>query len=75
VLGVGSSIGRLYVASDQGKPVAVVGYGLWRKRLHSDPTVIGNPLNIGGCLHSVLGVLPRDYRSIMRHGFPRKSIC
>jgi len=36
VLGVGSSIGRLYAESDQGKPAAVVSYGFWRKRLHSD---------------------------------------
>lgn len=68
VLGVGSFIGRLYSESDQGRPVAVLSYGFWRKRLHSDPNVTGSPLNIGGNLYTVLGVLPRDYRSIMRHG-------
>ena len=30
--------------------------------------MIGNSLNLGGRQLTVLGVLPRDYRSIMRHG-------
>jgi putative ABC transport system permease protein len=68
VLGVGSSLGRLYSQSDQGLPVAVVSNGFWRKRMHSDPGAVGHPIQLGGRLYTVLGVLPRDYRSIMRHG-------
>jgi len=68
VLGVGSSAGRLYSQADKGRPFAVVNYGFWRKRLHSDPNVIGYPLRLGGGLYTIVGVLPRDYRSIMRHG-------
>jgi putative ABC transport system permease protein len=68
VLGVGGSMGRLYSQSDEGRPVAVVSYGFWRKRLHSDPNAVGQSLKLGGRVYTVLGVLPRDYRSIMRHG-------
>jgi putative ABC transport system permease protein len=68
VLGVGSARGRLYSQSDEGRAVAVVSYGFWRKRLHSDPNAVGRPLILGGRLYTVVGVLPRDYRSIMRHG-------
>jgi putative ABC transport system permease protein len=68
VLGVGSSMGRLYSQADNGHPFAVVSYGFWHKRLHSDPNVVGHPLKLGGSLYTVVGVLPRDYRSIMRHG-------
>ncbi len=68
VLGVGASAGRVYSQSDEGLPVAVVSYGFWRKRLHSAPNALGHPLQFNGQLYSVLGVLPRDYRSIMGHG-------
>ena len=29
---------------------------------------LGPPLVVGGKLYTILGVLPRDYRSIMHHG-------
>ena len=68
VLGVRARIGRLYSQSDEGRPVAVVSQGFWRARLGSDPHAVGRPLVLSGTLYTVLGVLPRDYRSIMRHG-------
>ena len=68
VLGVGHSLGRLYSQSDAGLPVAVVSNGFWRKRLHSDTRVVGHSIKLGGKLYTVPGVLPRDYRSILRHG-------
>jgi putative ABC transport system permease protein len=68
VLGVTSSMGRLYTQTDQGSPVAVVSYGFWRKRLDSDAKAVGRALNLGGKSYTLVGVLPRDYRSIMRHG-------
>jgi putative ABC transport system permease protein len=68
VLGVGAGLGRLYSQGDEGRPVAVVSYGFWRKRLHGDPNIIGRPLQFNGRLYSILGVLPRDYRSIRGHG-------
>ena len=68
VLGVGASAGRLYSQSDEGHPVAVVSYGFWRRRLHSDPHTVGRPLQFNGTLYTVLGVLPQDYRSVMGHG-------
>jgi putative ABC transport system permease protein len=45
-----------------------VSNGFWRKRLHSDPSIIGHPLQFNGRLYTILGVLPRDYRSIRGHG-------
>src|ERR1700722_7626447 len=68
VLGVGAGLGRLYSQGDEGRPVAVVSYGFWRKRLHGDPNIIGRPLQFNGRLYSILGVLPRDCRSIRGHG-------
>jgi putative ABC transport system permease protein len=68
VLGVRASIGRLYTQSDEGRPVAVASYGFWRKRLNADPSAIGRPLELNGRLYTLLGVLPRDYRSVLGHG-------
>ena len=67
VLGVSSAIGRLYSQADEGLPAAVVSNGFWRRRLHADPSAIGHPIELGGRLYTILGVLPRDYRSILRH--------
>jgi predicted permease len=68
VLGVGAGLGRLYSQADEGRPAAVLSYGFWRERLHSDPNIIGHPLQFNDRLYTILGVLPRDYRSIMGHG-------
>jgi predicted permease len=46
----------------------VVSHGFWRKRLQSDPAALGRTLEIRGRLYTLLGVLPRDYRSVMGHG-------
>ena len=68
VLGVGASLGRLYSQRDEGRPAAVVSYGFWRERLHADPSIIGRSVQFNGRLYTILGVLPRDYRSVMGHG-------
>jgi hypothetical protein len=68
VLGVGSSAGRLYSQADEGRPVAVVSYGFWRRRLDGDSHIAGRSLNLNGHLYTVTGVLPRDYRSILGRG-------
>jgi putative ABC transport system permease protein len=67
VLGVGTSVGRLYSQNDEGHPVAVLSNGFWSRRLNGDVHVLGRTLNLNGSLYTVVGVLPRDYRSIMGH--------
>ena len=68
VLGVDPSAGRLYSQGDQGRAIAVVSYGFWRKRLHADPNAVGKPLELNGRWYIMLGVLPRDYRSVYGRG-------
>ena len=68
VLGVGGSVGRLYSQNDEGRPVAVLSYGFWRRRLSGDAHVVGRTLNLNAHLYTVTGVLPRDYRSIVGRG-------
>jgi putative ABC transport system permease protein len=68
VLGVRAALGHLYSQVDESRQVAVVSHGFWLKRLHSDPNIIGRPLQFNGRFYTILGVLPRDYRSILGHG-------
>jgi putative ABC transport system permease protein len=68
VLGVGPAAGRFYSQADEGGPVAVVTHSFWTRRLHSDPRVLGRLLQLNGRAYTVVGVLPRDYRSVMGHG-------
>ena len=53
-----TSDGRLAILSD----------GLWRRRYGSDPDVVGSDIRVNGEPHTVVGVLPADYRQ------PEKSL-
>ena len=68
VLGVHAQMGRLYTQADEGRAVAVVSYGFWHRRMGADPNRIGRPIELDGRLSTVIGVLPRDYRSIYGRG-------
>ena len=68
VLGVRASNGRLYSQHDRGGEIAVVSYGFWRKRLHSNVHAIGQPIELNSRLYTVTGVLPADYLSVYGHG-------
>ena len=68
VLGISAGAGRLYSEGDGGRPVAVISYGFWRRRLGGDAHAVGRALKLNGRLYTVTGVLPRDYRSIMGRG-------
>jgi putative ABC transport system permease protein len=68
VLGIHAYAGRLYSQTDEGRELAVASYGFWRKRLHGDPNMLGQPIQLAGRLYTLIGVLPRDYRSVYGHG-------
>jgi putative ABC transport system permease protein len=68
VLGVRPAGGRVYSQTDEGRPLAVVSHGFWSRRLHSDPKVVGRTLQLNGREYTVVGVLPRNYRSVIGHG-------
>lgn len=68
VLGIHAYAGRLYAQADEGRELAVASYGFWRKRLHGDPNTLGQSIQLAGRLYTLVGVLPRDYRSIYGHG-------
>src|SRR5262245_24014096 len=69
VLGVAPALGRLIDDDDdrspRGQPVAVISYALWQRKYHGDPAVIGQPLQVGTRLLTIVGVTPREYRGSM----------
>jgi predicted permease len=77
VLGVRPLLGREFGREDEAPDnhhVVVLSHGLWQRRFHSDPTVIGQPIKLTGEAFTVVGVMPPgvqhvggDYRS-MPHG-------
>ena len=50
------------------KYTVVLSYGLWRRVFNGDAAILGRKLILDGRLYTVVGVLPRDHRSIFGFG-------
>lgn len=64
MLGVNPVVGRSFTAEEDqpGAPrVAILGYGLWERRLGSDRNVMGRTIKMDGEGVTVIGVLPRGF--------------
>jgi predicted permease len=66
LLGVGTHLGRTFVAADSlpaaERPV-VLAYGFWLRRFGADSSLIGKPITLDGTPFTVIGVLSPDVRS------------
>lgn len=59
VLGVRPIMGRNFLPNEEnGADVALITENFWRKRLGSDPNVIGRAITLDGVAHTIVGVLP-----------------
>jgi hypothetical protein len=68
MLGVEPARGRLFVSTEDANGsagTAILGYGMWVRRYGSDPRVIGKSLTINGKTYQVIGILPRDRKSVV----------
>ncbi len=65
VMGATPALGRTFVPDDHrsgaGK-VVVIGYGLWRDLFGSDGSAVGRSMVLDGDAHTVIGVMPPDFR-------------
>jgi predicted permease len=65
-LGVRPQLGRLFNA-DEGQAqwhrpqVALLSYGLWKRRFAADPAIVGQKLTLDGSAVTVVGVLPESF--------------
>ena len=66
LLGVAPAIGRGFTPADfaSGGRVAVIGHALWSRQFQSSPGIIGTAISIDGDPHTVVGVMPRDFKTI-----------
>src|SRR5262249_18532679 len=68
-LGVQPALGRGFAAGEdaRGAPATVVvSHGFWRRRLGGDAAAVGRALVIEGVSHTIVGVMPADFRPPMR---------
>ena len=64
VLGVQPMIGRVFTGSEDvpnGPNVVVLGFGLWKRRYASDPSIVSRTILINGQSFQVLGVMGPDF--------------
>ena len=65
VLGVQPIIGRTYTAEEDrpgaGK-VAVLSYGLWKRRYGADRNILGHAVDLDGQPYTVIGVMPASFQ-------------
>jgi predicted permease len=65
-LGVAPALGRAFTLEEDtagGAPVVILSDGLWRRRFGGDPQVIGQALILGGQNRTVVGIMPKGFRS------------
>jgi predicted permease len=56
--------GRGFANSDENQPVAVLGAGLWHRRFHDDPAIVGETVTLSGQTFTVVGVAPAGFHGI-----------
>lgn len=68
LLGLRPAIGRFFSPqedrADGARNVAVLGFGLWKRRFGGDPSLIGRPLVLNGLSYTVVGVAPPAFRGL-----------
>lgn len=66
MLGIEAAQGRVFTAGSvpEATNTAVVTHAFWERRLAGDPAAIGRTLVLDGHRYTVIGVLPRGYRSL-----------
>jgi len=72
LMGVQPILGRTFSANEarpEGDPhLVILSYGCWQRRFGADAAMLGRVLNLNGHPYTVLGVLPRDFRSVIGYG-------
>ena len=65
VLGVGAALGRTFLPGDNlsGRTgVVLLSDAVWRQQFGASRTVLGRSITIDGIAHTIVGVMPRDFR-------------
>jgi putative ABC transport system permease protein len=62
-LGVAAALGRTFTAQEDenGAPVAVISYGLWKERFQADRDAVGRVIDLDRRPYTIIGVMPRNF--------------
>ena len=66
LLGVGTHLGRTFVAADSlssAEPPVILAYGFWLRRFGGDSALIGKPITLDGTPFTVIGILSPNMRT------------
>jgi predicted permease len=73
-LRVTPALGRGFLLEEErapdSPPVAVLSYGLWRRRFGADPSVVGREITLNGQGYTVVGVAPAEFTGTIRGAAP-----
>jgi putative ABC transport system permease protein len=72
LLGVQAALGRTFLPEEDGPEhsrVVLLSHGTWESRFGSDPGIIGRSITVDGQSHTIIGVLPGDFK------FPDKQFA
>lgn len=66
VMAVGPALGRAFGEADfrGDAPVVIVSQGLWERQFNGDPDALGAPVLLDGVAHTLVGVMPRSFKTI-----------
>ena len=65
-------LGRPVLEEDEQEgapPVVVIGHEEWQNRFGGDPAILGRTVRLGSTVHTVVGVMPAEYRFPRHHQF------
>ena len=65
-------LGRPILEEDEQEgaaPVVVIAYEEWQNRFNADPGILGRTVRLGSTVHTVVGVMPAEYRFPRHHRF------
>ena len=64
VFGIEPQLGRSFLRDDETDPSTVVlSHAVWAGQFDSDPNIVGQAVRLGGRPHTVIGVMPAEFRS------------
>jgi putative ABC transport system permease protein len=67
-LGTRPSNGRAFTETEETlgeDEVVILGHQLWKRRFDADPAIVGKSVGIDGVPHTVVGVLPADFKLVL----------
>ena len=70
-LGLQPMLGSNFTAQEDrpnGPPVVILGYGFWQRSYGGDTHVIGRSLQVEGVPHTIVGVLPPGFNTVLGPG-------